>query len=243
MRNNVISTLVWVAHRWPLLAICAIFKGHMHHEGAMYVPHAPPVVWEPRGHGVRIKKSMHWSVWTSACCLALLMSGCAKRQGGARLVYVASPPAGTSAVPTEESGTLVIEEPATPEPEQPPAALPLPTPPPKATQESKPRRPSAQTGPAEPVAEEPPVEPPPLEPANSPGQGRRQQLEKTQRDVGLSIEQFQRSRLSNPERRTLAEAQAFLDQSTRALKEGDLPRAEKLAEKAGLLVTALAQRH
>jgi len=195
------------------------------------------------GPGVRITHSMRSSVRTSACCLALLMSGCAKRQSGARLVYVASPPAVTSAVPTQESGTLVIEEPATPEPEELPAAAPLPAPAPKAAPQSKPRRSSTQTGLAEPVAEEPPVELPPLEPAKSPGQGRRQQLEKTQRDMRSSIEQFERSRLSNPERRTLAEAQGFLDQSTRALKEGDLPRAEKLADKARLLITALEQRH
>ena len=195
------------------------------------------------GPGVRITHSMRSSVRTSACCLALLMSGCAKRQSGARLVYVASPPAVTSAVPTQESGTLVIEEPATPEPQELPAAAPLPAPAPKAAPQSKPRRSSTQTGLAEPVAEEPPVELPPLEPAKSPGQGRRQQLEKTQRDMRSSIEQFERSRLSNPERRTLAEAQGFLDQSTRALKEGDLPRAEKLADKARLLITALEQRH
>jgi len=194
------------------------------------------------GPGVRITHSMRSSVRTSACCLALLMSGCAKRQSGARLVYVASPPAVTSAAPTQESGTLVIEEPATPEPEEPPAAAPLPAPEPKAPPQSKPRRSSTQTGLAEPVAEEPPVELPPLEPAKNPGQGRWQQLEKTQRDMRSSIEQFERSRLSNPERRTLAEAQGFLDQSTRALKEGDLPRAEKLAEKARLLITALEQR-
>jgi len=94
-----------------------------------------------------------------------------------------------------------------------------------------------------PVAEEPLFEPPPLEPANNPGEGRRQQLEKTQHDMGLSIEQFVHGPLSAPERRTLAEAQAFLDQSTRALKEGDLPRAEKLAEKARLLVSALERQH
>jgi hypothetical protein len=179
--------------------------------------------------------------WASAFCLALLMGGCTKRQNGVRLVYVAPPPASTPAATTGESGTLVIEEPAPPEPAQPlPAALPPAAPAPKAEQ-SKPRR-SGQTA-AEAPAEQQLVEPPPIERANNPGQGRRQQLEKTQRDIGSSIEQLEHSPHSNAERRTLAEAQAFLDQSTRALKGGDLPLAEKLAEKANLLITALKQRH
>jgi hypothetical protein len=61
--------------------------------------------------------------------------------------------------------------------------------------------------------------------------------------MGSSIEQIQRRQLSDPERQTLAEAEAFLDQSKAALKEGDLPRAEKLADKARLLIMALEKGH
>ena len=185
---------------------------------------------------------MKWWVWTLACCLALLMSGCAKRQNGVRLVYVAAPPFATSAPP--DSGTLVIQQPVTPGPEElpltEPAELlntPLPIPP------SQKKVNAASSAPADSSPEELLVEPPPLEPANSPGQGRRQQLEKRQHEMDSSIKQFVASQLSNPERQTLGEAKAFLDQSKAALGEGDLPRAEKLAEKARLLIAALEQRH
>jgi hypothetical protein len=186
---------------------------------------------------------MKWSVWTSACCLALLISGCAKRQTGTRLVYVASPPAATTAAP-QDSGMLVIEEPAGPQLTvlQPRKDLkflntPLPTPP------SPRKATSVSSSPADSSPEGSLVEPPPLEPANNPGQGSRQQLEKTQHDMGSSIEQIQRRQLSDPERQTLAEAKAFLDQSKAALNEGDPQRAEKLADKARLLITALEKGH
>jgi type IV secretory pathway VirB10-like protein len=179
---------------------------------------------------------MKWSVWTSACCLALLIIGCAKRQSGTRLVYVPSPPAATTAPPEPDSGTLVIQEPAKPEVEELPLPepsdvlnTPLPTPP----KGNKPR--------PSPPSPEPPadVEPPPLEPANNPGQGHQQQLEKTQQDMGAHIAQLEGRHPSGAEGQTLTEAKAFLDQSKSALKEGDLQRAEKLAEKARLLITAL----
>jgi len=189
------------------------------------------------------QNGMRRSVWTSAFCLALLISGCAKRQSGARLVYIASPPEANSAAPEPDSGTLVIEEPAKPQLE----VLPLPEPrPPFPTndyEQGKRRRPSGPPAPAEPAAEEPPVEPPPLEPADKPGQDRRKQLEKTQQDMDVRIKQFVRSRLSGPERGTLDEARAFLNQSRAALNDGDVPRAEKLADKARLLITALEKGH
>jgi hypothetical protein len=192
---------------------------------------------------LEVQNGMRWGVWTSVCCLALLTSTCAHQQQGTRLVYLPSPPAATSAAPEPDSGTLVIEEPAKPELEELPFAkhaevlnVPPTTPllPPKTT--------SASSSPPDFSVEEPLVKLPPLEPANNPGEGRRQQLEKTQHDMGLSIERFGRAPLSNPERQTLGEAKAFLDQSKAALHEGDLPRAEKLAEKARLLITALEQR-
>jgi type IV secretory pathway VirB10-like protein len=181
---------------------------------------------------------MKGSVCTSVCCLALLTSGCPKRQTGTRLVYVASPPAATSAVPEPNSGTLVIEEP--PPPPEPPK-----TPPPKPPADAEPSQPETpqpkanKVRPPQSPAAEPPVEPPPLEPANNPGQGRQRQLEKTQQDMGVHITQLEARHPSGAEGQTLTEAKAFLDQSRSALNEGDLPRAEKLAEKARLLITAL----
>jgi type IV secretory pathway VirB10-like protein len=181
---------------------------------------------------------MKWSVWTSACCLALLIGGCAKRQTGTRLVYVASPPAATMAAP-QGSGTLVVEEPAPPpEPDKtPPPQTPADVEhPPPETPQPKANKPRPSPPSPEPPAD---VEPPPLEPANNPGQGRQQQLEKTQRDMGAHIAQLEGRHPSGAEGQTLTEAKAFLDQSKSALKEGDLQRAEKLAEKARLLITAL----
>ena len=183
---------------------------------------------------------MKSSLWSSACCIALLIGGCAKRQSGTRLVYVASPPAPQGGAPAPDSGMLVIEEPAKPELQElePRKDLELLNTP-LSGQSSKRKATSASSS-AESSSEQTLVEPPPpLEPANSPGQGGRQQLEKVQHDMGASIEHFERSSLSGPEKQTLAEARAFLDQSTRALKDGDLPRAEKLADKARLLITAL----
>jgi hypothetical protein len=57
------------------------------------------------------------------------------------------------------------------------------------------------------------------------------------------IAQLEGRHPSGAEGQTLTEAKAFLDQSKSALKEGDLPRAEKLAEKARLLITALEKGH
>jgi hypothetical protein len=138
----------------------------------------------------------------------------------------------------------VIEEPARPELQE----LPIEPPrevlnPPLSAPPSKPKTTSASSSTADSSPGETVIEVPPLEPANNPGQGRRQQLEKIQHDMGSSIQQYERNHLSGSERQTLGEAKAFLDQSKAALSEGDLPRAEKLAEKARLLIAALAQRH
>jgi len=47
--------------------------------------------------------------------------------------------------------------------------------------------------------------------------------------------------LSDTDRKTLVDAQTFLEQSQRALETNDLVRAWNLAEKAALLVSALTQ--
>jgi hypothetical protein len=191
---------------------------------------------------LEMTKVMRWSVGTSACCLALLISGCAQRQTGARLVYVASPPPATSAVPEPDSGTLVIEEPAKPELQE----LPLegnrmPLPPSNSTPQVRKDQGSTRPAPAESQPEqEPLIEPPPLEPANVAGQGGlRENIVRTQDDVTQRLTQFERSRHSEAEGKTLDEAKAFLTQSKAALGEGDLSRAKNLADKARLLITAL----
>lgn len=57
------------------------------------------------------------------------------------------------------------------------------------------------------------------------------------------VAEFERGPLSDTERRTLDEAKAFLEQSRRALNDGDLRRADNLSHKAYLLITAFEQRH
>jgi type IV secretory pathway VirB10-like protein len=182
---------------------------------------------------------MKSSLWTSACCIALLISGCAKRQSGTRLVYVASLPSTPSSAPEADSGTLVIEEPETPQPVQPQPQVPAPT---SATdtqpEESKPRRPSPPRTTAEPSPEAPLVAPP-LEPAKEAGQVDRQKIQTAQNDVQVRLAQLEKTLHSDAEKQTLAQARAFWYQSKRALDEGDLPRAKNLADKAHLLITAL----
>jgi len=190
---------------------------------------------------------MRPGAWTSACCMAVLIGACAKRQTGPRLVYVASPPPATSAASAPESGTWVIEEPVPPEPETAKptseAAPPAPLPPQRS---QKPRRSGSAAEPdsTEPALGEPSVEPPPLEPADAAGgTDARRRIETTQKDLSRRVAEFKRTPLSEAEGRILDEAKAFLEQSRRALNEGDLQRADNLAHKAYLLVVAFEQRH
>jgi hypothetical protein len=186
----------------------------------------------------------------TSCCVALLFGGCAKRQSGLRLVYVAPPPA-ASAPSAPDSGTWVIEEPVPPEPEvaKPTSEVAPPAPPPRA---QKPRRPTAAEpssteptpAPTEPSSDGPSVGPPPLVPADGAGGADlRQKIETTQRSLSQRVTDFEHGPLSDTERRTLDQAKAFLEQSRRALNDGDLRRADNLAYKADLLIAAFEQRH
>lgn len=88
------------------------------------------------------------------------------------------------------------------------------------------------------------VELPPLEPADGSGAADlRQKIETTQKSLSQRVAEFEHSPLSDTERRTLDEAKAFLEQSRRALNDGDLRGARNLAHKAHLLITAFEQRH
>jgi hypothetical protein len=176
----------------------------------------------------------------SVCGLALLIFGCPKRQTSPRVVYVPAPPAAAEQNPAPASGTLVIQEPAPPEPtpeviiEEAPA-------------EEKPaprrRRPATTEQPANQPADEtaPTAELPSLEPRESPAQqtAQRQQIIAMLADNRGRIAQLRRTKLSDLERKTLDDAQMFLDQSQHALETNDLVRALNLARKASLLTNAV----
>ena len=191
---------------------------------------------------------MRSQVWTSACCVALLIGACPKRQSGPRLGYVAPPPPSASARSEPDSGTWVIEEPAPPEPEtaKPASEAPPPAPvPPQRPQKLRRNGVAAEPPSTEPTPEEPSsVEPPPIQPAEGGGGADlRHQIETRQESLSQRIADFEHSRLSDSERHTLDEAKAFLQQSRRALNESDPRRADNLARKADLLITAFKQRH
>jgi hypothetical protein len=175
--------------------------------------------------------------------LALLMWGCPKRQTGPRLVYVPSPPPAAEKAPASESGAMVLQEPA---PEEPPPPVIVEE---EAAPEAKPtprrRRPNPAGHPesdstdetATPAAPEVPA----LEPRVSAAQqtAQRQQIIETLAGIRGRIVQIRREKLSELERKTLDDAQMFLEQSQRALDSNDLVRALNLARKASLLVNAL----
>jgi hypothetical protein len=178
---------------------------------------------------------MKWSPWTSVCCIALLISGCAKRQTGISLVYVAASPPLTP----PDSGMLVIEEHMGVQ-QLPFVGVRMPLGGPSIIPPT--RKEQSRFASAEPQLEEGPlVEPPPLEPAKNVGQADRQKIEHTQDEVRARLREFRGSSThhSPAEARTANEANAFLEQSEHALSEGDLPRAKNLADKALLLIKAL----
>jgi len=178
--------------------------------------------------------------------LALFIWGCPKRQPPPQVVYVPSPPvAATVEASAEPPETLVIEEPiaeeepkaVSPESE---AATPQPSPP-----RRRPVR-TAPAGPAEAAVElaaPPAPEVPALQPRESPAQGAalRQQIVGLQQQVRQRIGRLDSRQLSPTDRKTLDDAGGFLDQSDKALEEGDLQRANTLARKASLLVSAVEQ--
>jgi len=190
----------------------------------------------------------------SVCAMMLMFGGCPKRQERQSVViYVPSPPvtaAATTAVKTgpEKPEVLVIEEPAPPA-ETPPVPEKPPVPQGQGTVGSRHHRPAGRTAtPAETddtappeTPETPPPEVPVLEPRESTAQEAqlRQQYEKLAQDVRQRLERLNAGQLSDSDQRTLADARTFLAQSANASRNGDLPRALKLAQKASLLAAAL----
>jgi hypothetical protein len=174
------------------------------------------------------------------CGLALLIFGCPKRQTTPRVVYVPAPPAAAEQRPEPAGGTLVIQEPAPPEikpevivEEAPPEGKPVRTRRRPAVSEQPPSETSDETAPAAGL--------PALEPRESPAQqtAQRQQIIQMVAANRDRIAQLRRTQLSELERKTLDDAQMFLEQSQHALETNDLVRALNLARKASLLTNAV----
>lgn len=185
-------------------------------------------------------------IFLSVCALVMLLGGCAKRQGPARIVYVSAPaPPSLAAPPQSNPEVLVVEEPPPPEPQE--------ENPPSQTTEPQPARPARRPArtdtspepvevpaPAE-TPEAPPAEVPALAPRESTAQEAelRQEIERLHREVRQRKARLNIARFSSTQRKTLEDANTFFAQSTRALAKGDLQRSLNLAQKAYLLVSAL----
>jgi hypothetical protein len=173
----------------------------------------------------------------SVCGLALLIFGCPKRQTTPRIVYVPAAPAPAAAKPAPPSGSLVIQEPVPPEPQ--PVVI-IEEPPPEEKPAPRRRRPAAPeqraNEPAE--GETPAAEVPALEPRESPAQqtAQRQQIIEMLGRIRGRIAQLKQTKLGGPEKKSVDDAQTFLEQSQHALETNDLTRALNLARKASLLV-------
>ena len=176
----------------------------------------------------------------SVCGLAVLIFGCPKRQMTPRIVYVPAPPAPTAAAkPAPPSGSLVIQEPAPPEPQ--PVVI-IEEPPPEEKPVPRHRRPAVPEQKAnEPAQDEtPPAEVPALEPRETPAQqtAQRQQIIEMLGRIRGRIAELKQAKLADSQKKSVDDAQMFLDQSQHALETNDLTRALNLARKASLLVNS-----
>jgi hypothetical protein len=176
----------------------------------------------------------------SVCALTMLIFGCPKRQTTPRIVYIPSAPAASPAQSAPASGTMVIQEPAPPEP---PPAVVIEEPPPegeKPVPRHRRRSTAAERQTSEPEEEAPPPEVPTLEPRESPAQqtAQRQQVIGMLGQIRSRIAQLRRAGLAEAERKSVEDAQTFLEQSQHALDANDLARALNLARKASLLVNS-----
>ncbi len=186
-------------------------------------------------------------VLSSTLGLLLVFGGCPKRQTTSRIVYVPSPPAAQPSGTSEPGDTIVISEPAPPQ--EPVMAQPQEeeeAPPPKPERR---RRRAVRAEPAgtstepteTPDATEPAAidvsPPPPLETRDGPEI--RSEVLTLQADIQKRVEEMSRRELSREDQKTFEDAKQFLEQSGRALEQGDLQRALMLAKKASLLISAL----
>jgi hypothetical protein len=178
----------------------------------------------------------------SVCALALLIWGCPKRQNTPRVVYVPSPPPAAEQKPAAANGTLVIQEPPPPEP-PPPVIVEGPAPEEKPTPRRHRPAPTGHADVESPDETAAPAAPevPALEPRESAAQqtAQRRQIIAMLAGIRGRVAQMKRNKLGDLERKTLDDAQMFVEQSQRALDTNDLVRALNLARKASLLVNAL----
>ena len=176
------------------------------------------------------------------CGLALFIGGCPKRQAPTRIVYVPSPPPAATQASATGTPTMVIEEPAPPEPPEtppPPTSCPKPARRPRRVLRTEPPPEDTDNTPETTAPPTPQV--PSLEPRESSAEeaALRRQIQGLQDDGRQRIARLSPARLSSADRKSLEDARTFFAQSTRALNEGDLQRALNLARKASLLVAAL----
>lgn len=192
---------------------------------------------------VNMKVAVKYRMFTGASCLALLIGGCPKRQTVTRVVYTPAAPAAASPTANTPPETLLIQEPAAPEP----VAEPSPEAPPASPPKPPPRRRATETETTTPVTG--PVTPEPAAvPALEPHQTPEQQSE-LKRQV-IALEQNVQQRIAAIEQRhsasvdgkALGEARAFLNRSREALQKGNLHLALNLAQKASLLIDAAEQK-
>jgi hypothetical protein len=177
-------------------------------------------------------------------CLALIIGGCPKRQTVTRVVYTPPPPAASEPATEASSGTLLIEEPAPPEPVAEPVPEETPAPPPRPAPRR--RATESETAPApEPGAEGPaPAEVPAIEPHQTSEQQNdlKRKVISLQQSIQQRIAFIEQQHSPAVDGKAMKEARAFLKQSTSALQNGNLRLAMNLAEKASLLVEAAEQK-
>jgi hypothetical protein len=176
--------------------------------------------------------------------MLLMLGGCPKRQTTSRIVYVPSPPAAQPSEASASSGNIVISEPAPPQEPvvaQPPEEEEAPPPKPERrrrrpvrTEPAETTAPEGSESPEQPAAD---ITPPPLETRDDPAI--RGEVQTLQADIQRRVEEMGRQELSKQEQKTFEDARQFLEQSQRALDQGDSQRALMLARKASLLISAL----
>jgi hypothetical protein len=187
--------------------------------------------------------NFHFRSAAGVSCLALIIGGCPKRQTVTRVVYTPPPPAAAAPASEASSGTLLIQEPAPPEPVAEPAPEETPAPPPRVAPRR--RATETETSPAtEPGNEEPPAAVPAIEPHET----SEQQNDLKRKIIGLQQSILQRIAFIEQQHsaavdgKALNDARAFLTRSRSALQNGNLRLAMNLAEKASLLVDAAEQK-
>jgi hypothetical protein len=179
--------------------------------------------------------------------LVIVALGCPNRQASLRLVYAPPPaPAPTSESQAEPAQAMVIEEPPPPEPAQPALVKQMDVTPPPEARAIPHKRPRVQ--PPLPVANNEPQAAPSPAPALEPSTDTAKAASLRLKINGLTgqiqndLVHLRRRNLTSGDRKTLRDAQLFLDQAAQAMKAGDLERSMQLAKKAGLLVSAVQSR-